>query len=113
MNDRLGVGIDAAPPGERIEAADGTLLRLEKCPSDPVPIQQLAEGDLIASCGHKIAVKKRIPVELGAAVDKGRDTAEGQIAAKALAIEDGTLDPEPRCGGERAQRGHRIVGALQ
>ena len=39
MNDRLSIRVDAAPSGKRIEAADGTLLRLEKCPSDPVPIQ--------------------------------------------------------------------------
>src|SRR6516225_5205720 len=107
MNDRLGIRVDTAPSGKHIKAADGTLLRLEKCPSDPIPIQQLAEGDLVASCGPKVAVKKRIPVELGAAVDKSWNTAEGQIAAKALAIEDGTLDPKPRRRGERAQRCHR------
>ena len=77
MNDRLGVRIDAAPSGQRIEAADRTLLRLEKCPSDTVPVEQLAEGELVASFGPKVAVKKRIPIELGAAVDKSRDTAEG------------------------------------
>ena len=84
MNDRLGIRVDTAPSGKHIKAADGTLLRLEKCPSDPIPIQQLAEGDLVASCGPKVAVKKRIPVELGAAVDKSRDAAKGEIPAKPL-----------------------------
>jgi hypothetical protein len=77
MNDRLGVGIDAAPFGQRIEAANRTLLRLEKCPSDAVPGEQCGKGGLVASFGHKVAVKKRIPIELGAAVDESRDAAEG------------------------------------
>jgi hypothetical protein len=72
MNDRLGVRVDATPSGQRIEAADRTLLRFEKCPSDTVPVEQLAEGDLVASFGHKVAIKKRIPVKLGAAVDERR-----------------------------------------
>ena len=71
MNDRLSIRIDTAPSGKRIEASGRTLLRLEKRPRDTIPIQQLVEGDLIASCGPKIAVKKRIPVELGAAWDRG------------------------------------------
>src|SRR4029077_14193475 len=76
VNDRLGIRIDTAPAGKRIEAADGTLLRLQKCPSDRVPVEQRADGGFVASLGPKVAVKKRIPIELGAAVDKGRDTAE-------------------------------------
>jgi len=113
MNDSLGVRIDAAPSGQRIETADGALLRLEKCPGNTVSVEQLAEGECVALFGLEVAGKKPIPIELGATVDEGGNAAKGQIAAKDFAIKDRTLDPEPRCGGERAQRGHRIIGALQ
>src|SRR6516162_2840310 len=109
VNDSLSIRVDPTPPRKGIEAADGALLRREKGPGDAVPGEQRGERGIVASFGCEVAVKKCIPVELGTAVDEGRDAAEGQIAAKTLAVQYGTLEPHPRHGGECLQRGHRIV----
>ena len=113
MDDRLGVCIDAAPSGKRIKSADGTLPRFQKCPSDRVPVEQRAEGRLLVLSVFEAAVTKRVPIEFGTTVDKSGNAAKDQIAAKTFAVEYGPVEPEPRCGGERARWGYRIVVARQ
>jgi len=76
VDDSQIVGIHAMPAREGVECPYSPLLRAEKGPCDRILLDKCGEGVLIASLRFEIARKKIIAVELGPAVDKGRNPAE-------------------------------------
>ena len=106
------VRIHTVPSRQSIESVDRPLVRGEQCPSNAVALEQWGEGAVIAVLGLEIASEERVAVQLDAAIDEGLYSAENQIPAKALAVEDRTVEPHPRGGRERRCWGYGIVCAL-
>src|SRR5258708_5219860 len=111
MDDRLAVGIGAAPAGHPVERRDGRRLGLQESPGDMIAGEELGERSSIPLLGSDISGEEIVAVHLDPPVDEDWDTGEDEKAAIDFAVEDRAGEVEAWGSGERRLRRHRIAGA--